>query len=75
VQEVQRQTESLEPLTAEMIASMRAARSTEPAPAAETKPADTSAIVLPDIDVAELGVADRLGLSDRRDDEEVGPTS
>ncbi|MCT1477499.1 cell division ATP-binding protein FtsE [Microbacterium sp. p3-SID336] len=34
----------------------------------------THPIVLPEVDVAELGVADRLGLSDQ-DDEEVGPTS
>jgi cell division transport system ATP-binding protein len=34
----------------------------------------THPIVLPQVDVAELGVADRLGLSDA-DDEEVGPTS
>lgn len=79
VQEVQRQTESLEPLTAEMIASMKAARAADAAPAAE--PAATAVgpgthpIVLPDVDVAELGVADRLGLSDTGDDEEVGPTS
>jgi cell division transport system ATP-binding protein len=118
VQEVQRQTESLEPLTAEMIASMRAARtssapvaaaplaSERPAAAAsapasaphdesaqheESAPHDRTApnggsapattgprthpIILPDVDVAELGVADRLGLSDSGDDQEVGPTS
>lgn len=34
----------------------------------------TSPIVLPEVEVAELGMADRLGLS-RDDDEEVGPTS
>ncbi|WEK60273.1 MAG: cell division ATP-binding protein FtsE [Candidatus Microbacterium colombiense] len=34
----------------------------------------THPIVLPQVDVAELGVADRLGLSSE-DDEEVGPTS
>ncbi|PRB63061.1 MULTISPECIES: cell division ATP-binding protein FtsE [unclassified Microbacterium] len=34
----------------------------------------THPITLPTVDVAELGVADRLGLSDE-DDEEVGPTS
>ncbi|WP_149085769.1 MULTISPECIES: cell division ATP-binding protein FtsE [Microbacterium] len=34
----------------------------------------THPIALPEVDVAELGVADRLGLSDQ-DDEEVGPTS
>ncbi|MCS3844819.1 cell division ATP-binding protein FtsE [Microbacterium sp. AK031] len=94
VQAVQRQTESLEPLTVEMIASMKAARNAAAVPATQTAPdADAAApestpaaepaatgprthpIVLPDVDVAELGVADRLGLSDGRDDEEVGPTS
>ena len=34
----------------------------------------THPIILPDVQVAELGVADRLGLSEA-DDEEVGPTS
>ncbi|MGM1016758.1 MAG: cell division ATP-binding protein FtsE [Actinomycetota bacterium] len=34
----------------------------------------THPIVLPEVDVAELGVADRLGLSET-DDDEVGPTS
>ena len=91
VQEVQRQTESLEPLTAEMIASMKAARSdstvetvpddnpADGTPAREAAPTavgpHTHPIVLPEVDVAELGVADRLGLSDTSDDEEVGPTS
>ncbi|MGO2519017.1 MAG: cell division ATP-binding protein FtsE [Microbacterium sp.] len=90
VQEVQRQTESLEPLTAEMIASMKAARAVEtpskvapvddtPTEAASAAPTHvgphTHPILLPDVDVAELGVADRLGLSDTGDDEEVGPTS
>ncbi|MGO2933051.1 cell division ATP-binding protein FtsE [Microbacterium sp.] len=96
VQEVQRETESLEPLTAEMIASMKAARQEptgagasddEPKPSgAEPMPSGdesnttptgprTHPIVLPDVDVAELGVADRLGLSATDDDEEVGPTS
>ena len=77
VQEVQRQTESLEPLTAEMIASMKAARAARPTEAApaETPRPSTNSIALPDVDVAELGVADRLGLSDTGDDEEVGPTS
>lgn len=42
-------------------------------PAASVGPR-THPIVLPTVDVAELGVADRLGLSDG-DDEEVGPTS
>lgn len=50
----------------------------EPQPAQDSEqPAQvdprTPQIVLPAIDVAELGVADRLGLSD--DDDEVGPTS
>ena len=76
VQEVQRETESLEPLTAEMLASMKAARDAEtPAePAAPAAPR-THPIVLPEVDVAELGVADRLGLSAADDDDEVGPTS
>ncbi|MBP3979073.1 cell division ATP-binding protein FtsE [Microbacterium sp. BLY] len=46
-------------------------------PAAERAaalPPRTHPIVIPEVDVAELGVADRLGLSDQ-DDEEVGPTS
>ncbi|UNK71993.1 cell division ATP-binding protein FtsE [Microbacterium sp. H1-D42] len=34
----------------------------------------TNPIIIPEVDVAELGMADRLGLSDD-DDEEVGPTS
>ncbi|WP_226531742.1 cell division ATP-binding protein FtsE [Microbacterium paraoxydans] len=60
-----------------------AARIVEP-PAAVVPPAAveppavnrprTHPITLPNVDVAELGVADRLGLSDE-DDEEVGPTS
>ncbi|CAH0206769.1 MULTISPECIES: cell division ATP-binding protein FtsE [unclassified Microbacterium] len=76
VQEVQRETESLEPLTAEMLASMKAARDAEtPAePAAPAAPR-THPIVLPEVDVAELGMADRLGLSAADDDDEVGPTS
>lgn len=49
-----------------------------PSPAPAEPPATvgprTHPIVLPQVDVAELGVADRLGLSDG-DDEEVGPTS
>lgn len=51
--------------------------SAPPPPAAEQPPASgprTHPIVLPQVDVAELGVADRLGLSDEGDDE-VGPTS
>lgn len=47
-------------------------------PPAAARPAPggprTHPIVIPEVDVAELGVADRLGLSDQ-DDEEVGPTS
>ncbi|MGB3377054.1 MAG: cell division ATP-binding protein FtsE, partial [Microbacterium sp.] len=48
------------------------------APAAEEAPTPAAAprtnpIFIPDVQVDELGVADRLGLSD--DDEEVGPTS
>ena len=54
-----------------------------PAPEAPREPVEdvpasvgprTHPIVLPQVDVAELGVADRLGLSDD-DAEEVGPTS
>ncbi|KJL49299.1 Cell division ATP-binding protein FtsE [Microbacterium hydrocarbonoxydans] len=48
----------------------------QPAPEAEQPTAvgpRTHPIVLPQVDVAELGVADRLGLSD--DGDEVGPTS
>ncbi|WP_244632002.1 hypothetical protein [Microbacterium sp. Se63.02b] len=45
----------------------------EATPPAVVRPR-THPITLPTIDVAELGVADRLGLSDE-DDEEVGPTS
>ncbi|MDQ0615934.1 cell division transport system ATP-binding protein [Microbacterium sp. W4I4] len=50
-----------------------------PAPAEAAAPAQapaaprTNPIFIPDVQVDELGVADRLGLSD--DDEEVGPTS
>ncbi|WP_194422023.1 cell division ATP-binding protein FtsE [Microbacterium abyssi] len=73
VQEVQRQTESLQPLTADMIASMKAARDAQPP--AEPPAPRTHPVVLPEVDVAELGVADRLGLSAADDDEEVGPTS
>ncbi|WP_164234860.1 cell division ATP-binding protein FtsE [Microbacterium hydrocarbonoxydans] len=48
----------------------------EQAPAETAKPVGprTHPIVLPQVDVAELGVADRLGLSDDGE-EEVGPTS
>jgi cell division transport system ATP-binding protein len=80
VQEVQRETESLEPLTAELIASMKTERDADAA-ADDAEPPSKSArpithpVLLPDVNVAELGVADRLGLSDTDDDEEVGPTS
>ncbi len=74
VQEVQRETESLEPLTAEMIASRKAERAAA-APEAAPAVTRTHPIVRPEVDVAELGVADRLGLSAADDDDEVGPTS
>ena len=45
------------------------------APTATSPRPLTRPIVLPEINVAELGVADRLGLSDFDDDDEVGPTS
>ncbi|WP_282847872.1 cell division ATP-binding protein FtsE [Microbacterium oxydans] len=62
----------LEPLAAvEPPALVEPPSAVEPAPAARPR---THPIVLPTVDVAELGVADRLGLSDE-DDEEVGPTS
>ncbi|MFE6736822.1 cell division ATP-binding protein FtsE [Microbacterium sp. NPDC057650] len=56
-----------------------AAQPAVPEPTAPALPPDgahprTHPIVMPDVDVAELGVAGRLGLSDD-DDEEVGPTS
>jgi len=71
VQEVQRETETIEPLTAEKIAELKAAkRRAEDPDRPRTHP-----IVLPDVNVAELGVADRLGLGDTDADEEVGPTS
>lgn len=55
------------------------AEAESPAPAEAAAPAQapaaprTNPIFIPDVQVDELGVADRLGLSD--DDEEVGPTS
>ena len=58
-----------------------AASSTEPAPPDDTDPApvhQTSPIPVVDaleLDVAELGLADRLGLRDGDPDDEVGPTS
>ncbi|MEJ1092527.1 cell division ATP-binding protein FtsE [Microbacterium istanbulense] len=58
--EPQRPTEHEDPVTAPQEAD---------APRPRTHP-----IVLPDVQVAELGVADRLGLTES-DDEEVGPTS
>lgn len=51
-----------------------AAQSPTPVEPPATVGPRTHPIVLPQVDVAELGVADRLGLSDG-DDEEVGPTS
>lgn len=79
VQEVQRETESLEPLTAEKIAAMKAERDAAAAGAAASVPQATGPrthpILLPEVDLAELGVADRLGLTTTDDDEEVGPTS
>ncbi len=46
----------------------------EPVADAEARPM-TRPIALPDVQVAELGVADRLGLSEYDDNDEVGPTS
>ncbi|WP_433677091.1 cell division ATP-binding protein FtsE [Microbacterium gorillae] len=46
----------------------------EPVVDAEARPM-TRPIALPDVQVAELGVADRLGLSEYDDNDEVGPTS
>jgi len=65
------------PARVETDAAVRA----DAAPVAETAKAPalapaaprTNPIIIPDVQVDELGVADRLGLSD--DDEEVGPTS
>jgi cell division transport system ATP-binding protein len=74
VQEVQRQTTAVPVVAPDAV---------QPAPAPAEVPAQetnaraavprTNPIILPDVKVDELGVADRLGLSD--DDEEVGPTS
>lgn len=86
VQEVQRETTSLPVLREEAAASAPAAAPAEAAPVAQPAtptPAEepatagprTNPIVIPDVEVAELGVADRLGLTDAEDDEEVGPTS
>ncbi|MDR2997816.1 MAG: cell division ATP-binding protein FtsE [Microbacterium sp.] len=83
VQEVQRQTEAVPVIVpdasdAEPVPLPPQVAEPQP-PAAEEPPAaepQTHAIALPevDVDVAELGVADRLGLDDGTD-EEVGPTS
>lgn len=87
VQEIQRQTQEVAPLTPEALAEMAAAtasvKATEAATAQPPAASDPDAsgesaprthpIALPAVDVAELGVADRLGLAG--DDEEVGPTS
>jgi len=43
------------------------------APASHTQPIPVAD--LPEVDVAELGVADRLGLGEAEDEDEVGPTS
>ncbi|WP_353115771.1 cell division ATP-binding protein FtsE [Microbacterium sp.] len=84
VQEVQRQTEE-EPVVAPETpppapapvspATPQSSAPAEPA-AADAAPVGaprTHPIVLPEVEVAELGVADRLGLTGA-DDEEVGPT-
>ncbi|WP_106814250.1 cell division ATP-binding protein FtsE [Microbacterium timonense] len=57
--------------------SSATAPSTAPAaPAPAPAPTQSIPVVdLPDIDVAELGLADRLGLADTDPDDEVGPTS
>ncbi len=58
-------------------AAAPAATPDRPAPAAtpdEPRPL-TRPIAIPDVQVAELGVADRLGLGEFDDDDEVGPTS
>ena len=44
------------------------------APASAPVPPRTHPIVLPEVDIAEVGVADRLGLGGK-DDDEVGPTT
>ncbi|MBN8207006.1 cell division ATP-binding protein FtsE [Microbacterium esteraromaticum] len=56
--------------------SQEPSRPQEPSPPQESATQvgpRTNPIIIPEVDVAELGMADRLGLSD--DDEEVGPTS
>ena len=47
---------------------------TPPEESATTVGPRTNPIIIPEVEVAELGMADRLGLSDG-DDDEVGPTS
>lgn len=77
----------VEPPEAAAPAVVEPPEAVEPPPPALVEPPDaalpapktpgaprTHPIVLPQVDVAELGVADRLGLSDD-DHEEVGPTS
>ena len=61
----------VEPPAVEPSSVLEAPSAGEPAPGARPR---THPIILSTVDVAELGVADRLGLSDE-DDEEVGPTS
>ena len=72
VQEVQRETASIPPLDPATLARMQE-RKAPAAGEAEAAPR-TSPITLPEVDVAEVGVADRLGLADK-DTDEVGPTS
>ena len=75
VREVHRETEAAiaEPVAAPAPAD--APRNPRPtASAADDAPPASPPIVVPPVDLAELGVADRLGL-DTGDDEEVGPVS
>ncbi|MDQ0729020.1 cell division ATP-binding protein FtsE [Microbacterium sp. W4I20] len=88
VRQPEKQESAPEPSTVRPAATDEPQKSAEaprpvPAPEAPREPAEdvpasvgprTHPIVLPQVDVAELGVADRLGLSDD-DAEEVGPTS
>ncbi|GAB3600759.1 cell division ATP-binding protein FtsE [Microbacterium tumbae] len=76
VQEVQRETASIPPLDAATIERMKREREEQDrgALAPEVTRPSTHPIVLPAVDVAEVGVAERLGLRDA-DDDEVGPTS
>ncbi|MEI3849392.1 MULTISPECIES: cell division ATP-binding protein FtsE [unclassified Microbacterium] len=62
-----------DPRTAESAADVAAEQRPAEKPAGEKEPVAPAAPA-PTVEVAELGVADRLGL-DRGDDEEVGPTS